>query len=67
MKRKHPDSELIDRLGGTGEVARLCEVQPPSVSEWRYCGIPRARIKFLRLVRPEMFNDADLKVGVEYV
>jgi hypothetical protein len=50
------DSEIIDRLGGTAEVARLCEVQPPSVSEWRRHGIPRARRQYLELLRPEIFR-----------
>lgn len=51
---KTPD-EIIDALGGTSEVARLCEVQPPSVSEWRKLGIPKARLAFLRLARPAVF------------
>ncbi|WP_208280132.1 hypothetical protein [Massilia oculi] len=49
---------IIDRLGGTSETARLCEVKPPSVSEWRKTGIPKAQLKFLRLARPEVFEDA---------
>jgi len=52
-------SEIIDALGGTFEVARLCEVQPPSVSEWRKNGIPRARLMFLRLKRPDVFIAED--------
>lgn len=48
---------IIDRLGGTSETARLCEVKPPSVSEWRKTGIPKAQLKFLRLARPEVFED----------
>lgn len=50
-------NKIIDALGGTAEVARLCEVQPPSVSEWRHAGIPRARLKYLRLLRPDVFAD----------
>lgn len=46
---------IIDRLGGTSETARLCEVQPPSVSEWRTNGIPKARLMYLRSIRPEVF------------
>jgi DNA-binding transcriptional regulator YdaS (Cro superfamily) len=57
MDKKHPDSRLIDLLGGTNAVARLCEVQPPSVSEWRYTGIPRARLKYLQLAKPEVFRE----------
>jgi hypothetical protein len=49
---------IIDRLGGTSETARLCEVKPPSVSEWRKNGIPRAQLKFLRLKRPDVFEPA---------
>jgi len=48
-------SALIDKLGGTAEVARLCEVKPPSVSEWRKSGIPKARLLYLRAVRPDVF------------
>ena len=52
-----PDpNTVIDRLGGTSETARLCEVKPPSVSEWRKTGIPKARLKFLKLARPEVFE-----------
>lgn len=53
---KHPDSDIIDRLGGTVEVARICEIKPPSVSEWRMTGIPQARRQFLSLLRPEAFK-----------
>ena len=49
-----PD-EIIDALGGTSEVARLCEIQPPSVSGWRKLGIPKAQLNFLRLARPAVF------------
>ncbi|MFL1558606.1 hypothetical protein [Pseudomonas sp. O11] len=52
-------SEIIDALGGTFRVAELCEVRPPSVSDWRKYGIPRARMMFLRIARPEVFKDLD--------
>jgi len=55
MERELTPNEIIDALGGTSEVARLCEIQPPSVSEWRKLGIPKAQLKFLRLARPEVF------------
>ena len=41
------DSAIIDLLGGTVTVARLCKVKPPSVSGWRVKGIPDARRQFL--------------------
>ena len=46
---------IIDALGGTAEVARLCRVKSPSVSEWRHSGIPDARRQFLELLRPDVF------------
>ena len=50
--------EIIDALGGTSETARLCQVRPPSVSEWRKPerGIPQARLMYLKLVRPDVFE-----------
>lgn len=51
-------SEIIDALGGTAEVARLCNVKPPSVSEWKANDeIPEARVLFLALLRPDLFPD----------
>lgn len=53
---QHPDSKIIDRLGGTSTVARLCRVKSPSVSEWRREGIPPARRQFLEVLRPDVFR-----------
>lgn len=51
-------NEIIDKLGGTAEVARLCQVKPPSVSQWRESGIPAARLMYLKAIRPDVFaND----------
>lgn len=33
----------------------MCNVKPPSVSEWRTHGIPQARLMFLKLARPDVF------------
>lgn len=52
------DSKIIDELGGTSAVAKLCEVKPSSVSEWRTQGIPRARRQYMRLLRPDLFGPA---------
>lgn len=56
---KPTDSEIIDRLGGTTEVARICQIKPPSVSEWRSTGIPPARRQFLALLRPDAFDGTE--------
>ena len=66
MDTKHPDSEIIDALGGTAAVARLCDVQPPSVSDWRKTGIPKARRMYLSLKRPDLFSRA-AATGVETI
>lgn len=52
-------SAIIEALGGTFRVAELCEVRPPSVSDWKKHGIPRARMMFLRIARPEVFQELD--------
>lgn len=54
-------STIIDRLGGTTAVAKLCDVKPPSVHQWRADGIPKYRIQFLRLARPDVFEDIEQK------
>lgn len=55
MQEKSP-TQIIAELGGTTAVARLCEVEPPSVSEWKVRGIPRARLMYLKAVRPDVFR-----------
>lgn len=49
---------IIDTLGGTNEVARICEVSAQAVSQWREDGIPKARLMFLRVIRPDVFEKA---------
>jgi len=53
-------SILIDTLGGTVEVARLCHVSSQAVSKWRREGIPAARLMFLCAVRPAELQRLDL-------
>ena len=53
-------SAIIDEFGGTAAVARIFEIEPPSVSEWKRLNkIPKARLMYLRLLRPEVFESAD--------
>lgn len=52
-------NKIIDDIGGTVEVARLCDVKPPSVSQWRTNGIPKARLMYLRLLRPDVFEKSE--------
>lgn len=53
---EHPDSIIIERLGGTTAVAKICEIASPSVSGWKKKGIPQARRMYLRLLHPEAFD-----------
>lgn len=49
-------NQIIDALGGTNEVARLFNIKPGSVSGWRINGIPPARLMYLQLARPDLFD-----------
>jgi hypothetical protein len=59
MNKKLTPDEIIDALGGTSKTADLCEVTLSAVSQWRDEGIPKPRMMFLRLARPEIFEDRD--------
>lgn len=39
--------EIIDALGGTGAVAKMCGIRAPSVSQWRQAGIPKDKLVIL--------------------
>lgn len=54
---------LIERLGGPTAVARLCEVTPQAVSQWRDNGIPKPWEKYLRLLRPDVFAGSAAEQG----
>ena len=54
---------LIERLGGPTAVARLCEVTPQAVSQWRDNGIPKPWEKYLRLLRPDVFVNSAAEQG----
>jgi hypothetical protein len=54
-------TEIIQRLGGPTKAAALCEVTTQAVSQWHRNGIPKAQMKFLRLARPDVFEEANLQ------
>ncbi len=56
--QKHPDSKLIDELGGTAVVARECNLSMSSVSDWRRTGMPESRRMYLELKFPAVFHAA---------
>jgi hypothetical protein len=45
-------SLIIDGNGGTKAVAELCDCSDAAVSMWRTKGMPRPRVQFLRLAKP---------------
>ncbi len=47
MKLKLTEHALLQLLGGTGKVAKLCDVEPAAVSHWKKNGIPREQLLFL--------------------
>jgi len=65
MDKELTPDEIIDALGGTSEVAELCEVGASAVSQWRNSrnGIPKPQMKYLRLARPEIFAALDAAIS----
>jgi len=55
-KELHPDSYLIDALGGTSKVADFFEITTGAVSQWRVLGIPKSRKKTIRFARPKIYR-----------
>ena len=47
MKLKLTEHALLQLLGGTVKVAKICEVEPAAVSQWKKNGIPREQLLFL--------------------
>ena len=47
--------KIIDEFGGVTAVAGLCEVTLQAVYQWRNTGIPRARLLYLKAVKPDIF------------
>ena len=52
----HSHSSIIDALGGNARVAEICNISSQAVSKWRREGIPEARLMYLRLLRPDLFE-----------
>lgn len=52
---------VIDGIGGTVAVAKLCDLTSGAVSQWRHNGIPKAQLNYLRLARPDFFASLEAK------
>lgn len=58
MNPKINVSDVIEKLGGTCEVARICRIKPASVSEWKQKDqIPPARLMYLEVAYPAVFSE----------
>ena len=53
---KLTDTAIIDLLGGTAKVARMCKVDPAAVSNWKIRGIPADKYMFLGARIEEVSN-----------
>jgi hypothetical protein len=68
MKTIEPDF-IVKSLGGITATAKMFEIKPPSVAEWlSKKHIPKARVMYLKLVRPDLFpqpqpSDKDVAHG----
>lgn len=57
--------EIVTRLGGPTAVARMLEITPGAVSQWinplpgKVPKIPKAQLRYLRVIRPDVFATAD--------
>ncbi len=41
------DEQIVNLLGGTTRVARMCKVTPAAVAQWKTKGIPVDKLVFL--------------------
>ena len=58
MEKELAPEQIIDALGGVSKTALICNIKPSSVFEWKSRGIPQARMMFLKLFRPDIFDSA---------
>lgn len=58
-------TEIIRKLGGPARAAVLFEISIQAVSQWQQNGIPKARLQYLRLARPDVFTDSAESPAIE--
>ena len=49
-------NRIIDALDGTSAVAEMFEITTGAVSQWRTEGIPKPRLQYIQLLRPDLFK-----------
>jgi hypothetical protein len=50
-----PAEKVIEAFGGNAKVAKLCDITPGAVSQWKHNGIPKAQLNYLKAKRPKLF------------
>lgn len=57
MSDKIDHRKALDKIGTTGQIAELCEVKSQAVSKWKRDNkIPKARLMYLKEIKPEAFK-----------
>lgn len=57
IKQKQDEANrIIDALEGTSKVAEMFEITTGAVSQWRDEGIPKPRMQYIKLLRPDLFQ-----------
>lgn len=53
-------SKIIDELGGTVAVAKMCDIEPSAVSQWRTSkrGIPKPWLKYFKTKFKKVFSES---------
>jgi hypothetical protein len=69
------NNEIINLLGGTSKVSRMCGVTAAAVCQWRKKGIPKDRLIFVaalierlsegKYTRKQMFPDSWQDIWIE--
>jgi hypothetical protein len=69
------NNEIINLLGGTSKVSRMCGVTAAAVCQWRKKGIPKDRLIFVaalieklsegKYTRKQMFPDSWRDIWIE--
>lgn len=52
-------STIVERLGGTTATAKLFGLRAPSITDWKEYGIPRSRMMYLEVARPDVLSEID--------
>ena len=69
------NNEIINLLGGTSKVSRMCGVSPSAICQWRKKGIPQDRLIFVaatleqlsdgKYTRKQMFPNSWQDIWIE--